>query len=128
MAEVVAAPPMVAPLPVRRWRADDLIKGFFGQNLRNIRLYRRAGLQEKDGMPGRFPRHHVMRIGSDGDIPGEDYPTALAGQLLYPFHVRRLFVEAITQVDNFVFTTHKLVEATGQLCPRASYLSVQQTE
>src|SRR5437762_12642726 len=71
MAEVVAAPPIVAPIAVRRWRADDFIKvffgsnahiaivvlvliiiflfregfGFFGQNLRNIRLYRRVGLE-----------------------------------------------------------------------------------
>src|SRR5436309_14710340 len=76
MAEVVAAPPIIAPLAVRRWRADDFIKaffgsnaliaivalglitiflfregfGFFGQNLRNIRLYRRAGLQYVDIM------------------------------------------------------------------------------
>src|SRR5947207_6510747 len=74
MAEVVAAPPIVAPRAVRRWRADDFIKaffgsnaliaivvlglitiflfregfGFFGQNLRNIRLYRRAGLEYVD--------------------------------------------------------------------------------
>src|SRR4029077_10986319 len=74
MAEVVAAPPIVAPLAVRRWRADDFIKaffgsnaliaivvlglitiflfregfGFFGQNLRNIRLYRHAGLEYVD--------------------------------------------------------------------------------
>jgi hypothetical protein len=74
MAEVVAAPPIIAPLPVRRWRTDDFIKaffgsnaliaivvlglitiflfregfGFFGQNLRNIRLYRRADLEYLD--------------------------------------------------------------------------------
>src|SRR3979409_92941 len=74
MVEVVAAPPIVAPIAVRRWRADDFIKaffgsnaliaivvlglitiflfregfGFFGQNLRNIRLYRRAGLEYGD--------------------------------------------------------------------------------
>ena len=74
MAEVVAAPPIVATIAVRRWRADDFIKaffgsnaliaivvlglitiflfregfGFFGQNLRNIRLYRRAGLEYVD--------------------------------------------------------------------------------
>ena len=68
-------------LAVRRWRADDFIKaffgsnaliaivvlalitiflfregfGFFGQNLRNIRLYRRAGLEA------------VQRAGSDRD-------------------------------------------------------------
>jgi len=76
---------------------------------------RPAGLQEKDGMSGRFPRHHLMRIASDGDISGEDYPTALAGQLLHPLHIRCLFVEAITQVDNLVFTDHKLMETTGQL-------------
>src|SRR5690349_23560489 len=74
MAEVVAASPMTVPLRARRWRADDLIKaffgsnalvaivvlalitiflfregfGFFGQNWRNIRLYRRAGLEYVD--------------------------------------------------------------------------------
>src|SRR3981081_2940040 len=71
MVEVVAAPPIVAPIAVRRWRADDFIKAFFGsnaliaivvlglvtiflfregfgvfgQNLRNIRLDRRACLE-----------------------------------------------------------------------------------
>src|SRR5438093_5351283 len=76
MAEVVTAPPMVAPLSFRRWRADDFIKaffgsnaliavvvlalitiflfregfGFFGQNLRNIGLYRRVGLEYLDIM------------------------------------------------------------------------------
>src|SRR2546430_7760398 len=74
MAEVVATSPMAVPLPARRWRADALIKGFFGsnaliaiivlalitiflfregfgffgQNLHNIRLYRRAGLEYVD--------------------------------------------------------------------------------
>src|SRR5215831_5374804 len=74
MGEVAAASPMAVPLPARRWRADNLIKrffasnaliaivvlglitiflfregfGFFGQNLRNIRLYRRAGLEYVD--------------------------------------------------------------------------------
>src|SRR5438876_7543139 len=74
MAEVVAAPPIVAPIAVRRWRADDFIKaffgsnaliaivvlalitiflfregfGFFGQNLANLRLYRRAGSEYVD--------------------------------------------------------------------------------
>ena len=74
-----------------------------------------ASLQEKDGMSGSFPRHHLVRIASDGDISGEDDPTALAGQLLHPFHVRCLFLEAITQVDHFVFTDDKLVETTSQL-------------
>src|SRR5262245_65253199 len=74
MGEVAAASPMAVPLPARRWRADNLINrffasnaliaivvlvlitivlfregfGFFGQNLRNIRLYRRAGLEYVD--------------------------------------------------------------------------------
>ena len=65
---------MAVPLPARRWRADNLIKaffgsnaliaivvlalitiflfregfGFFGKNLANIRLYRRAGLEYVD--------------------------------------------------------------------------------
>jgi hypothetical protein len=69
-----------------------------------------------------------MRIASDGNISGKDYPTALAGQLAHPFHIRCLFAEAITQVDDFVFINDKLVETTGQLCRRASCLSVQQTE
>src|SRR5437763_12755972 len=89
MAEVVAAPPIVAPLPVRRWRADDFIKaffgsnaliaivvlglitiflfregfGFFGQNLRNIRLYRRAGLEYVDIMPDASNAHAVLSCG-----------------------------------------------------------------
>src|SRR5207302_4490689 len=84
MAEVVAAPPIVAPIAVRRWRADDFIKaffgsnafiaivvlalitiflfregfGFFGQNLRNIRLYRRAGLEYVD----------IMRAAADRNV------------------------------------------------------------
>ena len=70
MAEVVAAPPMVAPLPVRRCarRFDQGVFrqqrahrdrrsgphhhflfregfGFFGRISQNIRLYRRAGLE-----------------------------------------------------------------------------------
>ena len=74
MAEVVAASPISVPSHVRRWRADNLIKGFFGsnalvaivvlalitiflfregfgffsQNLQNIRLYRSAGLEYVD--------------------------------------------------------------------------------
>ncbi|PYK69683.1 MAG: phosphate ABC transporter permease subunit PstC [Verrucomicrobia bacterium] len=74
MAEVVTTSPMAVPLPVRRWHADSLIKaffgsnaliaivvlalitiflfregfGFFGKNLANIRLYRRAGLEYVD--------------------------------------------------------------------------------
>src|SRR5438477_6070236 len=74
MAEVVAAPPIVPPLAVRRWRTDDFIKaffgsnalvavvvlglitiflfregfGFFGENLKSLRLYRRAGLEYVD--------------------------------------------------------------------------------
>src|SRR5437762_12359831 len=89
MAEVVAAPPMVAPLPVRRWRADDFIKaffgsnaliaivvlglitiflfregfGFFGQNLGNIRLYRRAGLEYVDIMRDAANAHAALSRG-----------------------------------------------------------------
>src|SRR5438034_8574715 len=74
MTEVAAPSPMEIPLPARRWRADNLIKaffgsnaliaivvlalitiflfregfGFFGKNLANIRLYRRAGLEYVD--------------------------------------------------------------------------------
>ena len=74
MAEVVAASPISVPSHARRWRADNLIKaffgsnalvaivvlalitiflfregfGFFGQNLQNIRLYRRSGLEYVD--------------------------------------------------------------------------------
>jgi len=66
-------------------------------------------------MPGPFPRHHLMRIASDGDVSGEDNPAALSNQLLHPFHIRCLFLETITQMDNFMFTDHKLVETTGQL-------------
>src|SRR6195256_1861325 len=86
MAEVVAAPPIVAPRAVRRWRADDFIKaffgsnaliaivvlalitiflfregfGFFGQNLRNIRLYRRAGLEFVDIIRAQTEQHAAL--------------------------------------------------------------------
>src|SRR5205807_10258839 len=86
MAEVVAAPPMVAPQAVRRWRADDFIKAFFGsnalvaivvlalitiflfregsgffeQNLNNIRLYRRAGLEFVDIIKAQTERHSPL--------------------------------------------------------------------
>src|SRR2546429_9852192 len=86
MAEVVAAPPIVPPLAVRRWRADDFIKAFFGsnaliaivvlglitiflfregfgffdQNLRNIRLYRRAGLEFVDIMRTQAEQHAAL--------------------------------------------------------------------
>jgi phosphate transport system permease protein len=89
MVEIVAAPPMVAPLTVRRWRADDFIKaffgsnaliaivvlglitiflfregfGFFGQNLRNIRLYRRAGLEYVDIMRDAANAHAALSRG-----------------------------------------------------------------
>ena len=89
MAEVVAAPPIVAPLAVRRWRADDFIKaffgsnaliaivvlalitiflfregfGFFGQDLRNIRLYRRAGLEYVDIMRDAANAHAALSRG-----------------------------------------------------------------
>src|SRR5437762_6948197 len=89
MADVVAAPPIVAPIAVRRWRADDFIKaffgsnaliaivvlalitiflfregfGFFGQNLRNIRLYRRAGLEYVDIMRDAAKAHAALSRG-----------------------------------------------------------------
>src|SRR5438270_12393597 len=89
MAEVVAAPPIVAPIAVRRWRADDFIKsffgsnaliaivvlglitiflfregfGFFGQNLRNIRLYRRAGIAYVDIMRDALSAHAALSRG-----------------------------------------------------------------
>ncbi|PYL74188.1 MAG: phosphate ABC transporter permease subunit PstC [Verrucomicrobia bacterium] len=89
MAEVVATSPLVAPRPVRRWRADDFIKaffgsnaliaivvlglitiflfregfGFFGQNLRNIRLYRRAGLEYVDIMRDAANAHAALSRG-----------------------------------------------------------------
>src|SRR2546423_7015635 len=89
MAEVVAAPPIVAPLLVRRWRADNFIKvffgsnaliaivvlalitifffregfGFFGQNLRNIRLYRRAGLEYVEIMRDAANAHAALSRG-----------------------------------------------------------------
>src|SRR5438045_6136895 len=89
MAEVVAAPPLAAPLSGRRWRADDFIKaffgsnaliaivvlglitiflfregfGFFGQNLRNIRLYRRAGLEYVDIMRDAANAHAALSRG-----------------------------------------------------------------
>src|SRR4029078_7960246 len=89
MAEVVAAPPIVAPLAVRRSRADDFIKaffgsnaliaivvlalitiflfregfGFFGKNLRNIRLYRSAGLEYVDIMRDAANAHAALSRG-----------------------------------------------------------------
>src|SRR5437762_7248137 len=86
MAEVVAVPPLLAARPIRRWRADELIKGFFGsnaliavivlalitiflfregfgffgQNLRNIRLYRRAGLEYVDIMRDAANAHYAL--------------------------------------------------------------------
>src|SRR5438552_6052426 len=86
MAEVVAAPPIVVPIAVRRWRADDFIKaffgsnaliaivvlalitiflfregfGFFGQNLTNIRLYRRAGLEYVDIIRPQAQKHSAL--------------------------------------------------------------------
>jgi phosphate transport system permease protein len=74
MDEVAATSAMAVPLSARRWRADDLIKGFFGSNaliaivvlalitiflfregfgffgqdFQNIQLYRRAGLEYVD--------------------------------------------------------------------------------
>src|SRR5213593_727065 len=86
MAEVVAAPPIVAPLPMRRWRADDFIKaffgsnalvaivvlalitiflfregfGFFGQNLANLRLYRRAGSEYVDIIRAQAQTHAAL--------------------------------------------------------------------
>jgi phosphate transport system permease protein len=78
MAEAAASSSFIATLVKRRWHADDLIKvffgsnafvaivvlalitlflfregfGFFGQNLRSIRLYRHAGLEYVDIMRG----------------------------------------------------------------------------
>src|SRR4029078_7840057 len=89
MAEVVAVPPIVAPLAVRRWRADDFIKAFFGsnaiiaivvlellticlfregfvffgQNLLNIRLYRHAGLEYVDIMRDAANAHAALSRG-----------------------------------------------------------------
>jgi ABC-type branched-subunit amino acid transport system ATPase component len=89
MAEVVATSPPAAPLPVRRWRAtislgpfsgvtrsslllfSGLITvflfregfGFFGQNLRNIRLHRRAGLEYVDIMRDAANAHAALSRG-----------------------------------------------------------------
>ena len=86
MAEVVAASPISVPSPVRRWRPDNLIKaffgsnaliavvvlalitiflfregfGFFGQNSRNIWLYRRAGLEYVDILRGSANAHAAL--------------------------------------------------------------------
>src|SRR5437773_11522320 len=86
MAEVVATSPMAVPLPARRWRADNLIKGFFGsnaliaivvlalitiflfregfgffgQNLHNIRRDRRAGLEYVDIMRDAANAHAAL--------------------------------------------------------------------
>src|SRR5205809_7410639 len=89
MAEVLAVRPLAAPLPIRRWRADHFIKAFFGsnaliaivvlalitiflfregfvffgQNLRNIRLYRRAGLEYVDIMRHAANAHSALSRG-----------------------------------------------------------------
>jgi phosphate transport system permease protein len=89
MAEVVAVRPLVPARPIRRWRSDELIKaffgsnaliavivlalitiflfregfGFFGQNLRNIRLYRRAGLEYVDIMRDAANAHYALSRG-----------------------------------------------------------------
>jgi phosphate transport system permease protein len=86
MAEVTANSAMAVALPARRWRPDALIKAFFGsnaliaivvlalitiflfregfgffsQNLRNIRLYRRAGLEYVDIMRGSANAHAAL--------------------------------------------------------------------
>src|SRR5437773_8550634 len=86
MAEVAAAPPIVAPIAVRRWRADDFIKAFFGsnalvaivvlalitiflfregfgvfgQNLANLRLYRRAGSEYVDIIRAQAQTHAAL--------------------------------------------------------------------
>src|SRR2546423_14309466 len=86
MVEVVATSPIVAAVPVRRWRAGDFIKaffgsnaliaivvlalitiflfregfGFFGQNLRSIRLYRQAGLEYVDFLRGSANGHAAL--------------------------------------------------------------------
>src|SRR6266550_3070981 len=77
---------MAVPLPARRWRADDFINGFFGsnaliaivvlglitiflfregfgffgKNLANIRLYRRAGLEYVDIMRDAANAHAAL--------------------------------------------------------------------
>src|SRR5438046_6196012 len=89
MAKVVAAPQLSAPLSGLRWRAYDFIKaflgsnaliaivvlalitiflfregfGFCGQNLRNIRLYRRAGLEYVDIMRDAANAHAALSRG-----------------------------------------------------------------
>ena len=86
MAEVASLPAMVSTRPIRRWRTDNVIKaffgsnaflaivvlalitiflfregvGFFGQNLRNIRLYRRAGLEFVDIMRSVADQHATL--------------------------------------------------------------------
>src|SRR6267378_255183 len=71
MAEVVAAPPIVAPIAVRRWRADDFIKAFFGSNaliaivvlaLITIFLFR-AGLEYVDIMRDAANAHAALSRG-----------------------------------------------------------------
>src|SRR5207245_11572302 len=103
MAEVVAAPPIVAPIAVRRWRADDFIKaffgsnalvaivvlalitiflfregfGFFGQNLANLRLYRRAGLEYVDVMRDQAQQHAALsrKLGEIRQLEGQNLPS-----------------------------------------------------
>lgn len=86
MAEVAATSHMSVPMRARHWDADILIKGFFGsnaliaivvlalitiflfregfgffgQNLRSIRLYRRAGLEYVDIIRGSAKAHAAL--------------------------------------------------------------------
>src|SRR5438046_7298869 len=103
MAEVLAVPPLAAPRTVRRWRADDFIKaffgsnalvaivvlalitiflfregfGFFGQNLANLRLYRHAGLEYVDIIRTQAQQHAALsrKLGEIRQLELRNLPT-----------------------------------------------------
>src|SRR6266403_1198742 len=132
MAEVVATSPIVAAVPVRRWRADDFIKaffgsnaliaivvlalitiflfregvGFFGQNLRNIRLYRRAGLEYVDIMRAAADRHATLsrELNSIRSMAQVAEPAAVLGQ----------FDQFSTAFDDSADNVNRIVSETGE--------------
>src|SRR5438105_4629424 len=132
MAEVVAASPLAAPRPVRRWRADDFIKGFFGsnafiaivvlalitiflfregfgffgQNLFSIRLYRRAGLEYVD----------IMRAAADGNVAlaRESNTIRRAAQATEPAAILEHFNQFSTAFSDAADPLNGLVSDAGE--------------
>ncbi|MEY2491753.1 MAG: phosphate transport system permease protein, partial [Verrucomicrobiota bacterium] len=132
MAEVATLPPSVAVRPIRRWRTDDLIKaffgsnaflaivvlalitiflfregvGFFGQNLRNIRLYRRAGLEYVDIMRAAADRHATLSR--------ELNSIRSMAQVAEPAAVLEQFDQFSTAFDDSADNVNGIVSETGE--------------